>query len=162
VARLYGGIKPLESLDRKLGERKTGPRARQNLRDTWDVVRFRIVTENVPVLRKVAMALWQYFIDDVVRCRNYFLQPLEESDRVAYRAVHFQLEIERQRWVEVQVLTEARDLAGHLDYAVLFKRLLPPLSSEHEKWLRQFGYKVNIFDNLTVPLGAVRTKDRIG
>ncbi len=162
TARLYGGVKPLESLDRKLGERKTGPRARQSLRDTWDVVRFRIVTENVPVLREIAMALWQYFIDDIVRCRNYYLQPLADSGRDAYRAIHFELEIENQRWVEVQVVTEARDLTGHLDYAVLFKRLLLPLSLEHEIWLRKFGYKVNIFDNLTVPPGAVRTRDQTG
>jgi ppGpp synthetase/RelA/SpoT-type nucleotidyltranferase len=162
AARLYGGVKPLESLDRKLGERKTGTRARRNLRDTWDVVRFRIVTENVPVLRDIAMALWQYFIDDIVRSRNYYLQPLADSGREAYRAIHFELEIERQRWVEVQVMTEARDLTGHLDHAMLFKRLLLPLSAEHENWLRQFVYKVNIFDNLTVPPGAVRTKDRLG
>jgi hypothetical protein len=161
IARLYGGIKPNESLDRKLGERKEGSRARRNLRDTWDVVRFRIVCESALILREIGMAIWQYFIDEIVRCRNYYLQPLDDLDRQAYRAIHFELEIEKQRWVEVQLLTEARDLSGHLDYALLFKHLLQAPTKEHEDWLRQFGYKANLFDNLTVPPGAVRTRNQL-
>jgi hypothetical protein len=156
AVRLYGGVKPAESLDRKLGEIKEGSRARRSFRDTWDVVRFRIVVGNLSLLRSVCMEIWQFFLDDIVRCRNYYMRLKNEINRDCYRAIHFELEIEQGRWIEVQAISEARDMIGYMDHAVLFKKRINQLDTDHADWIRSMGYKVNIFDELSIPLEAVK------
>lgn len=159
--RIYGGIKPVSSLDRKLGEVKGGPRARKNRRDTWDAVRFRIVTKDVATLKDVAVAIWQYYLDDILRCRNYYMRNFSELNTEPYRAIHFEIEIERQRMVELQILTEARDLVGHFDHAPFFKRLVECPSEEHALWLKRLSFNANCYDETLIPSDAVRSPNKI-
>jgi hypothetical protein len=157
--RLYGGLKPETSLDANLGKLKHGTAARQRLRDTWDVVRFRVVTRDLSLLRDVGIDIWQAYLDEIVRCRNYYLQPKGDSNLDSYRALHFEIEIVPQRWIELQVLTEARDLVGYLDYSVSFKMLLPPVSDGHLRWLQDFSLKANIFDYQAIQSSSLRLRD---
>ena len=157
--RLYGGLKPETSLDANLGKMKHGTSARQRLRDTWDVVRFRVVTRDLSLLRDVGIDLWQGYLDEIVRCRNYYLQPKGDSILDSYRALHFEIEIIPQRWIELQVLTEARDIVGYLDYSVSFKMLLPPLGNGHLRWLQDFSLKANVFDYQAIQSSSLRLRD---
>jgi hypothetical protein len=48
--------------------------------------------------------------------------------------------------VELQLLTQAREVISYLDYALLFKKLTSFRTQEHERWLRNLRLKANIFD----------------
>ena len=142
--RLYGGLKPIASLDASFEQPKPHWAARRNLRDAWDAVRFRLVCEDVIALRTSCMQILQYFIDDVVKSRNYYTAGIGIND--LYRAVHFELAIERGCVVEVQVLTELRDWIGFLDYSFTFKKRLHFLDHAHEEWLAALAARATIAD----------------
>lgn len=161
-ARLYGGVKPLASLDEKLGETKSGWAARRNLRDTWDAVRCRLVAADLATLRQIGIEIWQYYIDGIIKCSNFYSYSQDGPETGSYRAIHFLIEIEERRWIEAQVLTEARDLVGYLDHAFLFKRRLQFYNREHEDWLRGLTVKANIFDASRIPPGSLRTPSSAG
>jgi hypothetical protein len=90
------------------------------------------------------MQMLQYFIDDVVKCRNYYTAGIGIND--LYRAVHFELAIERGCVVEVQILTELRDWIGFLDYSFTFKKKLQFLDHAHEEWLATLAARATIAD----------------
>lgn len=142
--RLYGGIKPGASIERKVGALHEG--GMRNLQDLWDVVRFRIVTPDLISARSVALRLWYSFMDSVVRCRNYYYRPKNENVGDPYRAIHFEVAMQRQRLVEVQVMTEARELVCFLDYAPQFKKAVPFANWRQRRWLSHFSQKTNIYD----------------
>jgi hypothetical protein len=144
ATRLYGGLKPIASLDTSFEQPKPHWAARRNRRDAWDAVRFRIVCEDVIALRTTCMQMLQYFIDDVVKCRNYYTAGIGIND--LYRAVHFELAIERGCVVEVQILTELRDWIGFLDYSFTFKKKLHFLDQAHEEWLAALAARATIAD----------------
>lgn len=144
IARFYGGLKPLKSLDRKLRQQSGG--SNTNFRDMWDVVRYRVVVEAIPELRAMALEIWRRWNTDIVRSRNYYMHPKGDSLHDPYRAIHFELEIMPKRWVEVQLLTEARDFIGHMDFALLFKCNVPPMSPHHQSWMWDLSRKINILD----------------
>lgn len=155
--RLYGSIKSIESLDDKFGEDKAGSAARKFFRDTWDVIRFRIVCVDLDSVRSLAVEVWQYFYSEVVKCRNYYMYPITSLQLDPYGAVHFEIEITEGRWIELQILTEARDLAGFLDYALVHKKLLTFIDDEHENWLRNFRRRVLVWDSNQIPSEQLRT-----
>ena len=146
----------MASLDEKLGEVKTGWAARRSLRDTWDAVRCRLVAPDLATLRQISIEIWQYYLDSIIKCSNYYSYPQDGSKMGAYRAIHFLIEIEDRRWIEAQVLTAARDAVGVLDYAFTFKRKLQVINREHEEWLRGLSLNVNIFDARGIPAEDLR------
>jgi hypothetical protein len=155
--RLYGGVKPLASLDASFVHPKSDRAQTRRLRDTWDAVRFRMVCANLVILRTACVEIWQYFIDEIVRCRNYFVSPGNQVGAGLYRAVHFELQVVPNRWVELQVITELRDWIGFLDYSFSFKKSVGFLSREHEEWLLDLTMRANVADARGIPDTDVRT-----
>lgn len=147
--RLYGGLKPIESLNASFEQPKPNWASRRSRRDAWDAVRFRLVCEDVVALRTTCVQVLQYFIDDVVKCRNYYTAGLGIND--LYRAVHFELAIERGCLVEVQVLTELRDWIGFLDYSFTFKKRLRFVDHAHEEWMTGLAARATIADARRIP-----------
>lgn len=144
--RLYGGVKPEASIVRRMVSPKTGDQFRKQLLDTWDIVRFRIVAADVLTARHVAMRIWEYFFDEVVRCRNYYYRPKDDDHQDPYRGLHFELELVERRIVEVQVLTKIRELVSLFDHAPIFKKSLQLPSADHQAWLFFFSRKANLLD----------------
>lgn len=142
----YGGVKPLTSLDRKVKRQNERTGVDGTFRDMWDVVRFRIVVPTICELRSAAIAVWSKWSYGVVRCRNYYMHPKFNDYNDPYRAIHFEIEILAGRWVELQLLTEIRNTVGHLDFDMLFRKTIEPLSPEHLEWLWEFSLKSNIRD----------------
>ena len=148
--RVYGGVKPLASLDAGLEHPKVDSVHRRGLRDAWDAVRFRIVCSDMIVVRVVCVEMWQHYIDEIIGCRNYYVTAGGAGSDL-YRAVHFELEIVPGRWIEIQVLTEPRDWVGFLDHSFLFKKRLRFMSREHENWLVGFSLRANVMDARVLP-----------
>lgn len=146
VIRLYGGLKSLDSIDPQRFKSKQESEIQKAIEDTWDAVRFRIVVENVAVLRELSMRLWEVFFDDVIRCRNYYYQPKAGSLLHPYRAVHFQLAVREGYPVELQVMTLNSEVVSHLEHAVLFKRRIVTDIPPHLEWLKMLCYKPLILD----------------
>lgn len=143
--RLYGGIKPDESIDRKYGiAKKRG--GMQKINDLWDVVRFRMVAESISDVRSIAVRLWMSYFENVVRCRNYYFRPKNGDGNDPYRAVHFELEIFPRKLIEIQVMTRSRELLCYLDYAPHFKGHTPFTSWRQRRWLTHFSQKANVYD----------------
>jgi hypothetical protein len=145
---LYGNIKSLASMDQKQHRRLHADAVQRNELDTWDAVRFRIVSDDLKILLGTGLNFWEHFFDQILRCRNFFYLPKSEDD--PYRAIHFQVLIADWGMVEVQMLTRSREVVTQLDYAHAFKRVAPFESVEHEIWLKNFRRKGNILDYLTL------------
>lgn len=148
-ARLYGGLKPMESFDDSFERPKPHWASQRHRRDTWDAVRFRLVCEDAVALRSTCIQMLQYFIDDIVKCRNYYTAGIGIND--LYRAVHFELAIDHRCFFEVQVLTELRDWIGFLDYSFTFKKRLSFLDHAHEEWLTGLAARATIADARRIP-----------
>lgn len=146
--RLYGSIKPLSSLDRKVAQ-PAGAAGPRRLLDTWDIVRFRLVADGLPGVKATASALWECFLDNIVRCTNFYLSP-PRTDHW-YRAIHFEIEIQAHRWIEVQVLSRTRDVLGRLDYAPLFKKSVVLPDAVMLDWLVAMSLRGNLRDAMQVP-----------
>lgn len=146
IAHMYGNIKPRESLNRKLSALGSFYRSDERGFNVWDCVRLRIVADNVECAREVAIAIWQSFFDKIACCRNYWFAPKNCQIETPYRAIHFLIAITPGRVVEVQIVPLAREIASLLDHKLLFKASVSFADAAHEKWLRDFVYKVNIFD----------------
>lgn len=143
---MYGNIKPEESLIKRMVKPKGGDQFRRRLLDTWDIVRFRIVTPNLLLTRHVALRILEEQFDKIVRCRNYYFRPKDDDHSDPYRGIHFELETAPGRIVELQVLTRAREVVSFLDHAPSFKKSLQLPSAKHEAWLFFFARKANLFD----------------
>ncbi len=141
--RLYGDVKPSTFPKKNFEDPEAGTTLLQ-LRSIWDAVRCRIVCSDLMTLRTVCIEIWQYFIEKIVRCRNYYTRIGPRS--ILYKAVHFELEIESNRWIELQVVTELREWVGFLDHAFVYKKSLSFVDREHEEWLTSFSAKANIVD----------------
>jgi hypothetical protein len=153
--KLYGGVKPEASLVRRMMSPKTDDQFRKQLLDTWDIVRFRIVAIDVLTARHVAMRIWEYFFDEVVRCRNYYFRPKDDDHQDPYRGIHFELELMPGRIVEVQVLTKIRELVSLFDHAPIFKKSVQLPSPDHQAWLFLFSRKANLLEAKSITDPAV-------
>ena len=139
--RLYGGTKPLESLNRKIHEYSEG----MTSLDLWDSVRFRIVAGSLKDLAALAQGFDTGFASDIIRRRNYYVTP-RSGDLDPYRAIHFELAAEGNDYVEVQLLTAVRDAVGHLDHGIRLEKGLDFVCEEHQVWMTQFLLAANILD----------------
>jgi hypothetical protein len=144
--RVYGGIKPEASLDRKILESRQGNAVQVNLLDLWDVVRFRIVAKDLDSLLELGVKFWEWHFDDILRCRNYYYRPRLGHSDDAYRAVHFELADNEEWMVEVQLMTHCREAVGRLDHAFLFKKTLSFIDEQHRKWLTDLSKKANVYE----------------
>jgi hypothetical protein len=143
---LYGGIKQESALVRRMLVPKSEEQFRRSLLDTWDVVRFRLVASDLNVLRGLALLFWEEYFDRIIRCRNYYFRPKDGVHTDPYRAVHFELEIQNGRIIELQMMSQSREIITHLDYAPMFKKTIRFLSAEHEAWLLSLSLKSNLLD----------------
>jgi hypothetical protein len=145
--RLYGSIKSTEALTRRMMAPKTEDQFRRALLDTWDVVRFRMIAADLSALRQLALTVWEELYEAVIRCRNYYFRPKDDDHGEPYRGVHFELELQAGRVVEVQLLTRAREMIGWLDHGPLFKRAITLPSPEHEAWMWALSRKANVYEH---------------
>lgn len=142
---LYGGIKSDMSLSKKIGI-NYHPTNGYNLLDIWDVVRFRIVSEDLHVLLKVGISLWEEYTDKIIKCRNYYFIPKRSNPNYHYRGVHFELEILPNKIIEIQLITKYRDIVSHLDHSIKFKREINFFNDDHEVWLDNLLKLTNIYE----------------
>lgn len=147
---LYGGVKADSSIDRKIGIKRSGNAIQQNLRDLWDVVRFRIVAPNLPSMLEIGVGLWETFFDDVIRCRNYYYRPKSDHIDDPYRAIHLEIEVSPGRMIEVQLVSRIREVISFLDHCVYFKRHEEFINDKQEIWLLRHMWKANILDVLPI------------
>jgi ppGpp synthetase/RelA/SpoT-type nucleotidyltranferase len=142
----YGSVKSYASVQRNILDFAAG---RREL-DLWDLVRFRLVASDVQAVYKLSAAIWDMVGARLVRCRNYYAQPRGDwSD--PYRAVHFEIKVGgayEPAFVELQVLTHAREAVGLMDHGLVHKRTVSYWGAQHEAWLRGVSYAANILDGL--------------
>ena len=101
--RVYGGLKPYESIRRKMMESKDGNAIQRRVLDLWDLVRYRIVAEDLQILLRIGVGIWQDRFEDVIRCRNYYYHPRGGDPSDAYRAIHFELQDSQEDIIEVHL-----------------------------------------------------------
>lgn len=150
VYSFYGGIKPETSIRSKFHGTSSpikDERARPLAHDVWDAVRFRIVFETIEDLSRGAIDFWRLFLEDIIRCRNYYYRPRNSSNDDSYRAIHFELVDARGRIIEIQMMTNFREFVSVMDHAFLFKQSVPFISEQHRDWLVQCGLIVNVADS---------------
>jgi hypothetical protein len=151
----YGGIKPLESILKKI--EVTGRSTRRpykvhlEILDLWDVVRFRFVLDSIESLRDCAIQFWETFFEDILRCQNNYYRPMNSL----YRAIHFELIDIMGRIVEVQMMTQNREAVAILDHSLLFKKNVQFIDEQHRNWLVKFSMSANVLDAQTVLRKAI-------
>lgn len=142
----YGGIKPKQSLEKKLKSPNSfGERISQFEIDIRDVVRFRFVFSTVPQMEQACVLFWRTFFEAIVACKNYYYIPKSTDIRNPYRAIHFEVAFLENSIMEVQFLTENRHIVSVLDYS-LFKNLIPSSSEATRSWLTSLRRKANVLD----------------
>jgi hypothetical protein len=141
----YGGVKAAEDVEARIRAWPNG----QLLPDLWDVVRYRLVCDDIDQLVRAARQLLAYFSDRVVRCRNYYVRPRNGMDD-PYRALHIELQYESEEVVEIQLLTSNREAIGQIDHSLVLKKSVPPLGSCHIFWLCELSWVANIMDTLAL------------
>jgi hypothetical protein len=154
----YGGLKTQEAIVEKIASFKSNGAEL----DLWDVVRFRIVTPDLHGLFTVCSQLLGEFDSEVVRRRNYYLRPRERFDD-PYRAVHFELREEADRFVEIQVMTSLREAVGMVDHSLVRKRSTAFIDAQHKRWLMDLSHAANMMDaEADIRGSATMTMERKG
>jgi ppGpp synthetase/RelA/SpoT-type nucleotidyltranferase len=140
----YGGAKPKASIDKRVRQCAAGAGGR----DFWDLSRCRVVVEGVRAVFRTSEAIAAAWKSRVVRYRDYYRSP-RGGWQDPYRAVHMELLLgnaEAGEFVEVQVLTIARDAIGMLDHTIMRCRAVEPATARHVEWLRGLSRAGNILD----------------
>jgi len=138
---LYGGLKAADSIQGKIihYEHGCGPL------DLYDIARLRLVFPHLPALVLGAFSCRTEFARTMVRFRNYYARP-RGGQGDSYRAFHILFRPDGNRFVELQLLSAARDAIGLMDHTYILKRRMPFQSREHEIWLRQLSRAANLID----------------
>lgn len=129
----YGGIKSLNSIEKKVKIISQGSAPRRNLIDIWDLVRYRICTNDLEYLVKIGYQIWCEYFDKIISCRNYYFIPRNGNIDDAYRAIHFQILDNIGGMFELQLVTKFRDSISLLDHSIIFRKTI------------QVDYKWNVF-----------------
>ena len=116
--------------------------------DLWDLIRIRVVVNQLDSLAVIARALIHEFGAEVVRLRNYYSRPRNDQD--LYRAIHLTVRV-AEGFLEIQVMTAAREVVCEIDHAVAFKRCLDALSRSHLNWLRRLSLAASVHDAIGRP-----------
>lgn len=145
VQNIYGGIKSIESIRRKIKEKRLIDNTEVILQN-WDLVRFRIVVKSLYSLRKLCVLLWMNNFDDILRCRNYYFQPRAGNISDPYKSIHFLMKIGKFGIFELQVMSVNREITSLFDQEFTFKKEIEFINNDHEKWLRNFQMCSNILD----------------
>jgi ppGpp synthetase/RelA/SpoT-type nucleotidyltranferase len=116
--------------------------------DLWDVIRFRLSFASPATLARVASAMVKKMGSDVVRLRNYYLEP-RFGPQDPYRGLHLEIRIldnGRPRYFEVQLVTVGRDAVGLIDHPFVHKPQLEYSDDDHRAWLDAMRAAANIAD----------------
>ena len=110
------------------------------------MIRLRVVAPSLTQTKMIAgHPRFREFNGETVRFRNYYRCPRADGD--LYRAIHITVQV-ADRFVEMQLLTDAREVVCELDHAIAFKHRLGPLSPSHWCWLKRISLAANIDDAL--------------
>lgn len=146
VVNFYGGLKSYEEIRRKFFLQKNGSALQRNAEDLWDLVRYRIVVDNLESLLQTGMYIWKNFFNKIIRCRNYYYIPRTRDPRDAYRAIHFQIVDDEEGMFELQLVTVQREAISLLDHALVFKKTIQSYDKKTIKWLSKMSYASNIIE----------------
>jgi hypothetical protein len=142
---IYGRIKSDDGIRSRIESHKNSG-TEGLFPDLWDVIGFRIVTPSLDELLDLGIVFWERLIDHIVRCRNYYYRPKDNNSRGIYRGIHFELVDEDGNLTEAQLVTRFRDAVSLLDHQFSFKRVIPFINEEHERWLTEMSKKANILE----------------
>ncbi len=87
----------------------------KNALDLWDIVRFRIVVNDVIELKNICLHFWGKFTNEIIRCRNYYFQPKHENHLHIYKAIHFQILIDNDKMIEIEFMTRVDSVFSLLE-----------------------------------------------
>jgi len=141
----YGSIKTLDSIEKKINLISKGSAPRKNLIDIWDLIRFRICTDDLKQLVKIGYQIWCNYFDNIINCRNYYFMPRNGNVDDAYRAIHFQILDSDQCMFELQLLTKSRDAISLLDHSIVFRKIIQ-VDTTNLILLQQMSYVSNILE----------------
>ena len=159
VTRIYGGLKPSHSLDLKYRQLKqSGGSVNRSLFDTRDVVRFRVVCDDICSLFFAALKFFHSFTNKILYSHNYYFHSNTNGSGRPYRGIHIQVLLHSIYPIEIQFITKARDIAGAFDYPFLFKERISFINKQHERWLTEFRLKANIYDAINMKARLQREK----
>ncbi len=145
VCYLYGNIKSNASLDRKIMTDYM-PNNSSGTRDIWDIIRFRMVASNLFDLLYIATTIWDEYYDNILKCYNYYSNPKNNDPLKHYRGIHFEIFLQPDKIVELQLVTKSVDSVSYIEHSVMFKKLLPFQNNLQESWLKTFVLKSLLFD----------------
>jgi ppGpp synthetase/RelA/SpoT-type nucleotidyltranferase len=167
----YGNIKTNQSLDNKIMTDYI-PTTSTSVRDIWDIVRFRFITNDLYNLLIVSLAIWDEYYNVITKCHNYYSNPKNMNPLRQYRGVHFEIEVTKGRIIEIQVITRRRDYISQLDHSIYFKKSVPFMNQEHANWFEKFLLKAVVYDahelidndleKLKLPLTMYKNNSRNG
>ena len=89
---------------------------------------------------------WEIFLDDIIRCKNFYFRPKGGTKVHPYRGVHFGVGDAYNRVVEVQFMTIFREAVCILDHQLAFKKTIPFIDSSHKVWLEQFSITADVVE----------------
>lgn len=142
---LYGGVKEYSSIREKIELHGNENNAvRRNVQDLWDLVRFRIVVNDLQDLAAVGIGMWRESFSEIVRCRNYYFYPRGDNFDDPYRAIHFEILDDRQGMFELQIMTKHREAVSLLDHGPKFKRSISVNDERMDEWITKLSYAANI------------------
>jgi hypothetical protein len=146
----YGGIKNPCAVQSRIAIWRNRMFRDAGLLDVWDTARTRIVVPCLVTLSELVSRLFQEMGPAIVRCRNYYKRPRDGS-LDPYRAIHLELQLDSEDFVELQLVSARREAVGHADHALVHKRRLPFLGWRHRLWLRRLSWCANLLDLLSDP-----------
>ena len=136
---IYGNLKDTESVNRKVQQHYESGEPL----DLWDRTRLRIVPQTLNGVALISGILLCECRPQIIRLRNYYTHP--RSPDSLYRGIHFIFAAEGG-YIEVQVMTLARELVCQFDHAVIFKKTLQPMDDQHIPWLRRMSLAANVYE----------------
>ncbi|MBP2160358.1 MULTISPECIES: hypothetical protein [Asticcacaulis] len=119
----YGNVKEIPSLQKSIiDNRKPMPTAAHRINtDYRDLVRFRFVASDISSLIRLCWELWDNFFDEIVLCKNYYLNPISIPSVRPYNGIHFIIVDADGFPAEVQIITAVREAIGILDHRIVYK-----------------------------------------
>mgnify|MGYP000105374336 CR=1 FL=1 len=142
----YGGLKPDDSIRRKIQEVRPRDGNLDFVIQPWDLIRYRIVVNSVQDILNLGINIWKNEIDQILRCRNYYFRPRADDPSDPYRALHFHILVDGLGFFELQIITIAKEVSGILDQNFIFKPDIKFLDDHHREWLHLFRIAANIMD----------------
>jgi hypothetical protein len=144
----YGGVKEITAIQKSMIRRyKSDDNYGKFLNtDYRDLVRFRFVYPNRLNILRVAHQFWEHFFDEIVYCKNYYLNPIATSKIRPYRGIHFLIIDKTGFPAEIQIVTAVREAVGILDHKLIYKADIHGVPKDYLTYIKTASMYANILD----------------